>query len=41
MALIFLGASVGIFGMGDPFRGPDLSLPQLQPILARLTANLP
>jgi len=40
MTLIFLGTSVSIFGTADLFRGPNFELPQLQPILARLTANL-
>src|ERR1700722_10820055 len=36
MVLIFLGTSVSIFGTDDPFCGPNLELPQLQPILARV-----
>jgi hypothetical protein len=36
MTLIFLDASLGIFGMADPFCDPDFLLPQLQPVLASL-----
>jgi len=40
MTLIFPGASVSFLGTADGFCVADHSLPQLQPILARLTANL-
>jgi hypothetical protein len=41
MTLMFLGASMGIVGLGRPFfYVADHFPPQLQPIFARLTANL-
>jgi hypothetical protein len=40
MTLVFLGASVRIFGMGGRRCVADYLQPQLQPIFARLTPNL-
>jgi hypothetical protein len=40
MSSILLDTSVSVLGMAAPFRLADHLLPQLQPILARLTANV-